>query len=122
MSRGWNTHNPSQYHRRQPMSEDRTYVYMISISESYIVKVGIAQNPQERLSTLQIGNPYNLILETQTNSMYSREHAIQIESYIHKKLEELGGHMRGEWYHLDAKIFDETIGFITKAEDYPEEK
>jgi hypothetical protein len=78
-----------------------SYVYIICtvIDGSYCapVKVGMSENPEGRISTLQTGNPNQLHLY-QTFSLPNRDIAEAIESAFHQVCS--NRRMVGEWFSI----------------------
>jgi hypothetical protein len=69
-----------------------SFVYMIGEEGSTIVKIGKANNPAERLSSLQTGNPTPLTV------MSAHEGDHQLESHLHTVFADY--RVRGEWFDL----------------------
>lgn len=70
------------------------YVYMI-YGGGYL-KIGVAQNPDKRLKTMQTGNPYKLRIMALI-PFQSRREAFDYENELHKKFKAF--HYTGEWFH-----------------------
>jgi len=72
-------------------------VYFIGNEELGIVKIGISNDVERRLSDIQVSFPYDLkilaVLENKTT---------QLEKYLHDKFEKYN--KRGEWYELSKEI------------------
>lgn len=62
-------------------------------------KIGIAKNPQQRLKTLQCGNP-NLLWVSRAWEYQSRADAEDIERVMHESFS--GYKMQGEWFSIDC--------------------
>lgn len=79
------------YQRRPKMLQgSQTNIYCIAEDDGAAWKIGVARNPQERLATLQVGNPRPLLL-------YAWAPAPQaLESYIHHVLRR--ERLTGEWF------------------------
>lgn len=71
-------------------------VYVIEHEHGY-VKIGVSNNPAERMAALETACPYELTLlgEIQTDSPF------EVETRLHDKFEHQ--HKRGEWYALDTR-------------------
>lgn len=67
------------------------FVYIISDGTN--IKVGVANNVNRRLKSLQTGNPNTLTLEF---SEY-RNQPYKLETYLHQQLAKY--RTKGEWYH-----------------------
>ncbi len=74
-----------------------TYIYFITDGE--YTKIGMSNNPKERLAVLQVGNPKQLTV-AYTLPYENRQHAKQVESLLHKVYEPYL--IRGEWYKLPS--------------------
>jgi hypothetical protein len=81
-------------------------VYFILDRDSNALKIGKANNFQERLDDLQVGNPNDLEIIHHIQCT-SSDHSIQLEGQLHKKYEQL--HMRGEWFRYNEEAFRELI-------------
>lgn len=77
-------------------------VYII-LHELGPVKIGIAKNPKQRLSNLQISCPYHLTLYKTKNP----HDAEAVEEYLHNRFNKY--HMRGEWFDIPKEFRDITI-------------
>jgi hypothetical protein len=67
-------------------------VYFIQCTKTKAVKIGISNNPLRRLSALQTGYPFDLILLRVIKTPAPRK----LEKLLHKKMEDF--HLRGEWF------------------------
>lgn len=85
------------------------FVYLIRESGSNFYKIGRTNNLSQRLSTLQTGNPRQLILVDIIHCL-TKQQSVKIEKAIHKSLEEL--HIKGEWF-LDEDITLSIIDTFT---------
>lgn len=80
------------------------FVYVIGITANP-VKVGIARDPNERLSNLQIGCPDELTLH---HTIRLPAGSVQeVETATHQALKE--HHRRGEWFNVDADHAFHTV-------------
>jgi predicted GIY-YIG superfamily endonuclease len=75
------------------------YVYVIR-STNYYFKVGVARNPERRLSELQTGNPEPLNIEALILCP-SEKSAYGLESLLHKKFSRRK--VRSEWFFFGRK-------------------
>lgn len=66
------------------------YIYIISDGENF--KVGVSNNPEKRLKTMQTGNSKTLTLEF---TDYKNE-PYKVEKFVHQRLDEYRG--SGEWF------------------------
>jgi len=64
------------------------------VSEPFIFKIGIAQDPEKRMRELQTGNPQRLELATIIES----DQPARVENTLHRIYQECKH--RGEWYTL----------------------
>jgi hypothetical protein len=86
-----------------------SYVYLIRNGESFLFKVGIAQDVESRLAQLQTGNPVELVVE----SSYEFPNAEIIEKVLHQKWSSV--RTRGEWFDFntrDVEQFDEICRLL----------
>ena len=85
------------------------YVYFIQAGKKGAIKVGITNNVEKRIETLQIGNPYKLRVLTLI-PCESRTHAFEIERRIHKFFRRQN--IRGEWFtgNIDMAKMNERFG------------
>lgn len=84
-------------------------VYFIGNIEQKIVKIGVATNLKRRLSNLQIGNPYELIVLLKLEGGYTLEKEFHI---LFKQYR-----LCGEWFVLS----DEILSYISTYSIDPEE-
>jgi hypothetical protein len=87
----------------------KSYVYAILDSVNNCVKIGKANDINDRMIGLQIGNPTQLKLIA-TISCLSENHAFSVESELHRKYSHL--YVRGEWFKCDDKLLKEFVNFI----------
>jgi hypothetical protein len=76
------------------------FVYLIRELGSDFYKIGRTNNIQQRLSTLQTGNPRQLILVDIIHCL-TKQQSSNIEKVLHRTLLEL--HTKGEWFLDDDK-------------------
>lgn len=82
----------------------RQYVYLIRNEGSGNVKIGVGQNPEQRLKQLQTGADADLTLEYK--SMVC-SNAYEIEAYMHKEFEEYN--VRNEWFDIDVQVLIDEL-------------
>lgn len=78
-------------------------VYVIAAREVQAVKIGVtSQSPEERLKQLKTGSPHEL----EVMHWYETGLAEEVESYMHKKMENKKGikHKKGEWFELEGNF------------------
>jgi len=80
-------------------------IYVIAMSGTTSIKIGITQNISNRLKGLQHSNPQDLTIEY----VNTCENVKKIESLVHKYFSE--SRLNGEWFDLDYRI---AIDFIDK--------
>jgi len=78
-----------------------TYVYFITNQRETVVKIGIANNPLQRLKTFQTANHEELII-LKTIKLKTRAEAFQLETALHRKFKKF--HIRGEWFKLTGTV------------------
>lgn len=84
---------------RKEINGKSSFLYVVKVENTNYYKVGMANDPLNRLITLQIGNPYRLEL---ISAVYS-EQAYEKEQAIHKRLDKY--RIRGEWFELtDSQV------------------
>ena len=83
---------------------ERRYVYIIQNTFTNNIKIGIATNPSERLSTLQTGSDVELKLIYKSGVC---SNFFEIESLCHEKFKDYN--VRGEWFNVDSS---EVISFL----------
>jgi hypothetical protein len=97
-----------------------SYVYLILDKKSEAVKIGKANNVDERFSSLQTGNPNELIILHQIKCD-SEDLAFILEKDYHNKFSHLS--LRGEWFKYDKEAFQnffiEEINFKMKQKRKP---
>jgi len=94
-----------------------SFVYFILDEKSNAVKIGKANNINQRLQDLQTGNP-NTLSVIYNIKCKSEEHSFLTEKYYHKKFEHI--RVNGEWFTYDEKLFEK---YFTEETNYkPKEK
>jgi len=92
-----------------------SYVYFILDETSNAIKIGKANDIDERLSGLQTGNPNELIVLHYIKCK-TIEDAFNLEKDYHNKFNHI--HIRGEWFKYDKELFQnffiEEINFKAK--------
>ena len=93
---------------------DFVYAIQVQNGENGPVKIGIATDPEGRLSQLQVANPYPLKLL----GARKFESAQRMEKHYHKRY---GIHrLEGEWFELPENELKILLGEL-KSNDYPQE-
>jgi len=72
-----------------------TKLYLINELNTEMYKVGITNNPKQRLKYLQTNNPHELII---SNLYDVNTNQIHVERSIHRYFQ--SRHIRGEWFEL----------------------
>jgi len=101
------------------IEQELHYIYFIRELNSHYVKIGYANDPNKRLTELQIGNPHDIAIAhlIQVADALTARH---IESTFHERF--APARVRGEWYVLseadlrDVKLMVEVAHEATKAE------
>ena|SRR5690606_21182916 len=92
------------------------YCYVIQECEGddACVKVGYSRDlpAVRRLMQLQIANPRRLSVRLTIGPFGNREAARNFEAFLHRELQKLRFHVRGEWFAMSAI---ETIKRLTEA-------
>jgi hypothetical protein len=83
-----------------------SFVYCIFDENSNAVKIGKANNIDERLTDLQTGNSNSLKLIGHVECK-SESQSFWLEKKLHKKFKHLL--IRGEWFHYDVEIFESFL-------------
>jgi antirestriction protein len=79
-----------------------SYVYFILDETSNAIKIGKANDIDERISGLQTGNPNELIVLHYIKCK-SVEDAFNLEKECHNQFNHI--HTRGEWFRYDKELF-----------------
>ena len=82
---------------------DRALVYFLQDLNAY--KIGITNNLEKRLKTLETGNPYVRLI-TQSKWM-SRDDALWLENALHVKYAH--SRVRGEWFDLNPQEVNKVM-------------
>jgi len=85
---------------------EKSFVYLIYDKDRNAVKIGKANNIQQRLSDLQTGNPTKLEVLSSIECESSKQ-AEQLESELQQQYTDL--HILNEWFHYDKEAFKELI-------------
>jgi hypothetical protein len=91
------------------------YVYFIQAfgeQDLQRIKIGMSDDPQDRLRKLQTGSPVKLKLLGSVRCK-SRQHAAQVEKLAHGIFEKQ--RRRGEWFHLSRKHLGQIKSLIERA-------
>lgn len=91
----------------------RTAVYAIGKETGSPIKIGFSNRPRARLGDLQISSPEQLRFH-RVFWLATKADAIKLESECHKFLIEMGCHVRGEWFDLDAVLAEKGINCAAK--------
>lgn len=79
-------------------------VYAIRVEDQNYFKIGYTDYIEQRLMALQTGNPFQLIVYRQIETMFPRE----VERIIHAYL--AGSGMQGEWFFVEPHVIDAAFG------------
>lgn len=94
------------------------YLYVIRCVNTNYYKIGITNDLNKRLQTLQTGCPYELILilfsEPELEDMYASE-IVYLERFLHRNYKEL--RVRGEWYELCYDHISDIVFFLENDRD-----
>ena len=98
------------------VSSSRSFVYIIREEGNKRFKIGVSNNPDKRLKTLQTGNPEDLTL-LYTSLVCSN--SFEIETYVHEHFKDYL--LRGEWFDpsLDIKeviVYLESQRYVLESE------
>lgn len=92
-------------------------VYVITCGRETPCKVGVARDPNNRLASLQTGQPGKLAVRFLLWSPAATV-ANKIERAVHKALKKNGAHVNGEWFKVKPSKAAESIRAVA-AELYP---
>lgn len=94
------------------------YVYVIKSGKSANspIKIGMANNPDERIKQLQTGNPVALKLIMRIKCK-DRKHALNLERTLHEML--AGQNVLGEWFKVMRSNLYKTINAIGENNEIP---
>lgn len=80
-----------------------SYVYFVQDGTDGPIKIGLADNPEQRLSSLQVGNPRPLTLLATFQTWEPRKD----EAQIHARFAE--HRIRGEWFHPHPDLMAQVV-------------
>lgn len=80
-----------------------SYIYAIRVKDQDYFKIGWASDPEQRLTELQIGNPFELAIHRQAKVFAAQE----VEKYFHFYL--AGFAVRGEWFAVNSEMIDQMF-------------
>lgn len=86
------------------------YLYVVTDGEH--IKIGISQNVESRLSTLQVGNTRKLHLSL-TVDCGNVENAARLERLLHIRYAEF--RESGEWFRMSATVVISDMKFVADA-------
>jgi len=89
-----------------PLGKQRIYVIEHELGP---VKIGIAKDPKQRLTNLQVSCPFELRLKKTATPTDAQE----VEKYLHSRFKKY--HMRGEWF--DIPEYDRDFEIPTHISD-----
>ena len=100
-----------KYPRRSVLAskptDDTEYVYLIQMGRNRAYKIGISNDPQKRLESMQTANPYKLkLLHT-----IKADNAATAEEELHRLL--YATRMEGEWFKLTPDMRDVILSVDT---------
>lgn len=98
----------------------KCYVYLIACNPNKsrpFVKIGMTNDPQSRIDTLQTGNPYELRMLA-CIPCKDRNEARHLESFMHKKLQT--SRVRGEWFKTNGGDLNKGLLDMAKLKGIPE--
>ena len=72
-------------------------LYLLKSDDKY--KIGVSENPKDRVKQLQTGNPYDIEL-IKTESFDTKKYAHDLEERLHKQLSEF--REEGEWFDIHS--------------------
>ena len=80
--------------------EIKKFLYIIRCNSSNFYKIGVSQHPEYRITDLQVGCPYSLVL------VYKKQfdNAKEVESLLHRKYWKRC--VEGEWFELSKDDID----------------
>ena len=99
------------------MTDMKHYVYVIGIPEGP-VKIGVSNNPENRVGNLQPGCPFPLQLLSKYPAK-DRAHAFEHERNFHTKYRKY--RLVGEWFDMDADFAANFIEINFSTEAYFDE-
>jgi predicted GIY-YIG superfamily endonuclease len=85
------------------------YIYIIQMKGTNYFKIGVSNNLNKRLSTLQTGNPVKLYI-VRYYIIYTD--ANRLEKLLHNYLSEY--HIRLEWFCISVDILKDIENIINK--------
>ena len=93
----------------------KCFVYLIQSGnkKNSPVKIGMANNPHDRIKQLQTGNPVLLRLRL-TVECSSREHAMKVEKLLHRELK--NRNIINEWFSVSETNLLKTLNLIGNHE------
>ena len=96
-------------HSKDNTQADSIWIYFIQEADSDLFKIGFSNDPLNRRSTFQVGNPHELVIRF----TYQTQRPRDLEDQIHI---DLGSSLvRGEWYALPSEPDYQSI--IRNAEN-----
>lgn len=72
------------------------------------VKVGVSDNPEVRAKQIENSSPFAVSIE-KVVSLPKKSIAFDLESKVHKKLKDLGMHVKLEWFLCDIETAEKVI-------------
>jgi hypothetical protein len=72
------------------------------------VKVGVSDNPEARAKQIENSSPFSVSIE-KVVLLPKKSIAFELESKVHRKLKELGMHIKLEWFCCDIATAEKVI-------------
>lgn len=92
----------------------RQYVYIIENCDTSRIKIGVGQDPENRIKQLQTGSDSELSLVYRSNLC---SNAFEVEKFMHDNFNDY--HIRGEWFEVDKTLVINELerqNFVLKSE------
>lgn len=92
---------------KQNMNHTVNYSYLYAIADhtNQLIKLGYAQNPQQRCAQLQTGNPN--VLSVIWSTAIDQSRARIVEQKIHREYNHK--RVRGEWFRMSAAEAEQVL-------------
>lgn len=107
-------------HKLPSVNDKPVYIYFIQafgVQELKRIKIGMSDNPGNRLMELQVGSPVKLKM-LGTVRCRSRAHAASVERLAHNLFHKQ--RRRGEWFHLSRNHLAQIKSLIERAAEAEE--
>lgn len=94
------------------LSLHRKHKYLYVVQTGDYFKIGVASDMDSRLTTLQVGSPFDIKIRFADRHRNAKELERALKDYYTNK----GKHLRGEWFKLEETDLDGIVDIVQSYE------